>query len=185
MSPVRPITASLGVWTLLLSVRSQLLTPGVAEHWCVRSLIEPRPVTSARLVSSRSCVRLGSNLRAWTLLDLVCLLCIFTCLSWGVDHWIITSSSSKSHFASYWTTKQTLVNSLFQFDCVGHQTPKSKVNGPRVYFPYNLSLFGDWWQHSQNKQIIKILEFKNYLLARMQCKGQCYMMLKDIICKHL
>ena len=35
------------------------------------------------------------------------------------------------------------------------------------------------------KIIIKILEFKKYLLARMQCKGQGYMMLKDAICKHL
>ena len=30
----------------------------------------------------------------------------------------------------------------------------------------------------------KNLEFKNYLLARMQCKGQGYMMLKDTTCKH-
>ena len=29
----------------------------------------------------------------------------------------------------------------------------------------------------------KIFEFKNYLLARMQCKGQGYMMLKDTTCK--
>ena len=28
-----------------------------------------------------------------------------------------------------------------QFGCVGHQTPKSKVNRPRVHFPYNLLLF--------------------------------------------
>ena len=33
--------------------------------------------------------------------------------------------------------KQSLANSLVQFGCVGHQAPKSKVNGPRVYFPYN------------------------------------------------
>ena len=29
----------------------------------------------------------------------------------------------------------------------------------------------------------KNLKFKNYLLARMQCKGQGYMMLKDTTCK--
>ena len=29
----------------------------------------------------------------------------------------------------------------------------------------------------------KNLEFKNYLLARMQCNGQGYMMLKDTTCK--
>jgi len=46
------------------------------------------------------------------------------------------SPSSKSRLAPYWTTKQTLANSLVQFGCVGHQTPKSKVNGLRVHFPY-------------------------------------------------
>ena len=89
------------------------------------------------------------------------------------------SPSSKSRLAPYWTTKQTLANSLVQFGCVGHQTPKSKVNGSRVHFPYNLPLFGDWWQHDQSKQMIKNFKFKNYLLARMQCKGQGYMILID------
>jgi hypothetical protein len=69
--------------------------------------------------------------------------------------------------------KYILANTLVQFGCVDHQTPKSKVNGPRVHFPYNLPLFGDWWQHDQNKQIIKKFQkFKDYLLARMQCKGK-------------
>ena len=49
---------------------------------------------------------------------------------------IIMSPSSKSHLAPYWTTKQLLANSLVQFGCVGHQTLKSKVNEPRVHFPY-------------------------------------------------
>ena len=36
----------------------------------------------------------------------------------------------------------TLANLLVQFGCVSHQTPKSKVNGPRVHFPYRiLSLY--------------------------------------------
>ena len=47
-------------------------------------------------------------------------------------------------FATYWTTKLTLANTLVQFGLVDHQTPKSKVNGPRVHFPYNLPIFGDW-----------------------------------------
>ena len=29
----------------------------------------------------------------------------------------------------------------------------------------------------------EFLKFKSYLLARMQCKGQGYMMLKDTACK--
>jgi hypothetical protein len=32
--------------------------------------------------------------------------------------------------------KYILANTLVQFGCVDHQTPKSKVNGPRVHFPY-------------------------------------------------
>jgi hypothetical protein len=32
--------------------------------------------------------------------------------------------------------KYILANTLFQFGCVDQQTPKSKVNGPRVHFPY-------------------------------------------------
>ena len=32
--------------------------------------------------------------------------------------------------------KQLLANSLVQFGYVGHQTPKSRVNRSRVYFPY-------------------------------------------------
>jgi hypothetical protein len=32
--------------------------------------------------------------------------------------------------------KYILANILVQFGCVDHQTPKSKVNGPRVHFPY-------------------------------------------------
>ena len=43
-------------------------------------------------------------------------------------------------FAPYWTIKQLLANPLVQFSCVGHQTPKSKVNGPRVHFPYKQEL---------------------------------------------
>jgi hypothetical protein len=39
-------------------------------------------------------------------------------------------------FAPYWTTKQTLANMLVQLGCVNHQTPKSKLIGPRVHFPY-------------------------------------------------
>ena len=40
-------------------------------------LIGPRLVTSAELVSSRSCVQLGSHLRAWTFLDILGLLLCF------------------------------------------------------------------------------------------------------------
>ena len=37
-------------------------------------------------------------------------------------------------FAAYWTTKQTFANTLVQFGHVDHQTPKSRLNGPRVHF---------------------------------------------------
>jgi hypothetical protein len=32
--------------------------------------------------------------------------------------------------------KQPFANSLLQLGHVDHQTPKSKLNGPRVHFPY-------------------------------------------------
>ena len=56
-------------------------------------------------------------------------------------------------FATYWTTKLTLTNTLVQFGVVDHQTPKSKVNGPRVHFPYN--------GHVKQK-IIQILLFSRW-----------------------
>jgi hypothetical protein len=37
--------------------------------------------------------------------------------------------------------KYILANTLVQFGCVDHQTPKSKVNGPRVHFPYTSEQF--------------------------------------------
>ena len=135
-----------------------------------------RPVTSVCLFLRD----LASGLVPILMLGLCLISWVFSCASKILLMvLIITSPLSKSCLASYWTTKQSLANSLVQFGCVDHQTPKSKVNGPRVHFPYNLPLFGDWWQHDQSKQLIKILNLKNYLLARMQYKGQGYMMLRD------
>ena len=54
-----------------------------------------------------------------------------------------------------------------------------------VHFSYNLPLLMIDDNTTKTKQIIKFLEFKNYLLVRMQCKGQGYMMLKDTTRKHL
>jgi hypothetical protein len=45
-------------------------------------------------------------------------------------------ASVQVKFVAYWTTKQTLANTLVQFGHVDHQTLKSKLNGPRVHFPY-------------------------------------------------
>ena len=53
---------------------------------------------------------------------------------WSSDHHVAFIQVT---FATYWTTKLTLTNTLVQFGVVDHQTPKSKVNGPRVHFPYN------------------------------------------------
>ena len=52
-----------------------------------------------------------------------------------------------------------------------------------VHFPYNLPLLVIEDNTTKASKIIKNLEFKNYLLARIQCKGQGYMMLKDTTCK--
>jgi hypothetical protein len=51
----------------------------------------------------------------------------------------LSSDLGPSCVATYWTVKQTLEKSLVQFGLVDHQTPKSKVNGPTVHFPCNLS----------------------------------------------
>jgi hypothetical protein len=37
-----------------------------------------------------------------------------------------------------------------------------------VHFPYNLPLFGDWWQHNQSKQIIQVFELK-YAIYFLRC----------------
>ena len=85
---------------------------------------------------------------------------------WSSDHHVAFVQVSSCILLNYKTITCKFIS---QFGYVAHQTPKSKVNGPRVYFPYNLPLFGDWWQHDQSKQIIKILNLENYLLARIQC----------------
>ena len=63
--------------------------------------IGPRPVTSVELVSSRFYIRLGSYLRAWTLLDILGLILCFYGLAYGVACGIIMSPLSKSRLAPY------------------------------------------------------------------------------------
>ena len=59
----------------LSSVRSLLLTPAVAEPLIGASgHFPPASDHFCELISSRSCVQLGSYLRAWTLLDILGLL---------------------------------------------------------------------------------------------------------------
>jgi hypothetical protein len=109
-----------------------------APNRCVRSLEGACPVTSDELVSLWSCVRLGSYLRAWTLFGFYGLLIMLlgSCLScWSSYHHVAFIHVT---FATYWTTKLTIANTLVQFGLVDHQTPKSKVNGPRVHFPHNV-----------------------------------------------
>jgi hypothetical protein len=153
---------SLSVWCMDWC----LLLPRVCHQ--ILPLASDAPTDIVRCPSEQSsplflrdpCVRLGS------------ILCCFKSLVWGVDHPDRTIAKVQATFAPNWTTKQTLANTLVQFGCVDHQTPKSKLDGPGVHFPYNLSLFGDWWQHDQSKQIIINTKRKTYLLTRMQCKGK-------------
>jgi hypothetical protein len=53
--------------------------------------------------------------------------------------------------------------------CWSSNTKTYLAKWPGVHFPYNLPLFGDWWQHNQSKQIIQVLECKYaiYLLGCM------------------
>jgi hypothetical protein len=113
-----------------------------------------------------SCLDFAWFLRSSILLLGSCLRC------WSSDHHVTFVQVT---FATYWNAKLTLTNMLVQFGLVDHQTPKSKVNGPRVHFPYNLPLFSDWWQHDQSKQIIKILQFqKTIYLLGCNAKARLY-----------
>jgi hypothetical protein len=61
---------------------------------------------------------------------------------------------------------------------IKHQNLFSRM--ARVHFPYNLPLFGDWWQHNQNKQMLQTFEWKYaiYLLGCMFVPTMWYYGLK-------
>ena len=153
--PSRPVTLR----TLPLTMNSEVHASGLClgQHqvaaanacYCRATdrtrpvLIGPRPVTSVELVLRD----LVSSLVPIFVLGLCLISWVFSCASRVLLMVLIVGSSCHlrpSHVLHpIELQKQFLVNSLVQFGCVGHQAPKSKVNGPRVYFPYNLPLFGD------------------------------------------
>jgi hypothetical protein len=146
-----------GAWTDAAVTRVTWSDASVPSGGCIRSSLP----SSSSLVSSRSwrsawfltsCLEL-----AWFLGSSIILLRSFLrCLS--SDHHVTFVQVT---FASYWTTKQTLANSLVQFGCVGHQTPKSKVNRPRVHFPYTCLVVSSSSLNSQNA----FFTYSNFVLG--------------------
>jgi hypothetical protein len=111
----------------------------------IRSLCYQCPVTSVSLFLRD----LASGLVPIFVLRLCLISCVFSCASKILLMELIIGSSHRlrpSHVLHpIVLQKQSLANSLVQFGCVGHQTPKSKINGPRVYFPYIRHQNKSWW----------------------------------------
>ena len=71
-------------------------------------------------------------------------------------------------FTSCELQTQTLENLLVHGLCCSSNTKTQLAKWPGVHFPYNLPLFGDWWQHNQSKQIIQVFELK-YAIYLLRC----------------
>jgi hypothetical protein len=108
-------------------------------------------------------VRLAQTVRSSTLGLFLDLLNVFF---WGVA---FLNSLVQVHLASCELQTQTLENLLVHGLCCSSNTKTQLAKWLGVHFPYNLHLFGDWWQHNQNKQIIQVFEWKYaiYLLGCM------------------
>jgi hypothetical protein len=91
---------------------------------------------------------------------------LFNVFFWGVA---FLNSLVQVNLASYELQTQTLENLLVHGLCWSSNTKTQLAKWPGVHFPYNLPLFGDWWQHNQSKQIIQVFEWKYaiYLLGCM------------------
>jgi hypothetical protein len=64
---------------------------------------------------------------------------------WGVA---FLNSLVQVSLASYELQTQTLENLLVHGLCCSSNTKTQLAKWPGVHFPYNLPLFGDWWQHN-------------------------------------
>jgi hypothetical protein len=80
--------------------------------------------------------------------------------------WGVASSEPKSNpLCILWTSKHKYLENISSLIMllIKHQNPLVKFVG--VHFPYNIFLFGDWWQHNQSKQILNTkLKYALYLL---------------------
>jgi len=119
-------------------------------------------------------------------------LCWFLWASFVLESWtsmhLFMSSFEVLHphclgpilFASCELQTQTLETLLVHGLCCSSNTKTQLAKRPGVHFPYNLPLFGDWWQHNQSKQIIQVFELKCaiYLLRCMIVPTMWYYGLK-------
>ena len=107
---------------------------GAASYASERPVQRPVPSMSSFLHD------LASGLVPIFMLGLCLISCVFSCAPKILLMVLIIGSSCRlcpSHVLHPIELQNiTLANSLVQFGCVSHQTPKSKVNGPRIHFPY-------------------------------------------------
>jgi len=107
-------------------------------------------------------MRLAQTVRNNTLGLFLDLLNVFF---WGVA---FLNSLVQVNLASCELQTQTLENLLVHGLCCSSNTKTQLAKWPGVHFPYNLPLFGDWWQHNQSKQIIQVFEWK-YAFYLLRC----------------
>jgi hypothetical protein len=102
---------------------------------------------------------------------------LFNVFFWGVA---FLNSLVQVDLASCELQTQTLENLLVHGLCWSSNTKTQLAKWPGVHFPYNLPLFGDWWQHNQSKQIIQLFEwhYAIYLLGCMFVPTMWYYGLK-------
>jgi hypothetical protein len=102
---------------------------------------------------------------------------LFKVFFWGVA---FPNSLVQVDLASCELQTQTLEILLVHGLCCSSNTKTQLAKWPGVHFPYNLPLFGDWWQHNQSKQIIQVYEWKYaiYLLGCMFVPTMWYYELK-------
>jgi hypothetical protein len=148
-------------WTVRSSHRtvrwsSLRVPPGTrrwaAVSWCTGQSGVPSdsPVLHAQTVRRQ---------HTWTFLDL------FNVFFWGVA---FLNSLVQVNLASCELQTQTLENLLVHGLCWSSNTKTQLAKWPGLHFPYNLSLFGDWWQHNQSKQIIQLFEW-HYAIYLLGC----------------
>ena len=162
---------------LVLSIRSLLLTPAVAEPLdrSVRSL----SVSVRSSVRSPLWARFFTILRmAWFLsscLDFAwylgsSLVLLGSCLwCWSLDHHVAFIQVTSCTLLNYKTITCKFISPIWL--CWSSNT---KIQSKWAKGPFSLQSppFGDWWQHDQSKQIIKNCNLKSIYLLGCNARGK-------------
>jgi hypothetical protein len=102
-------------------------------------------------------------------------LCWFLWASFVIESWTFMHLFMSSFDVLHPDFLSPILFASCELQLSNAKTQLAKWSG--VHFPYNLPLFGDWWQHNQSKQIIQTFEWKYsiYLLGCMFVpKMWCY-----------